>query len=151
MNELDPAPTKAAGLGYAGWVIVYLCARAVALAIYKSGLVTGRYAFLTMLAPLVLVPALVLGFGMSDLLAKGTSLVVMLPTATMGTVIHARNRVLDLRAGVTVGLAATVSSFLGVAVAFAVPPRTSAVVFAALVLLAAGQLTVRAVREHRGP
>ena len=44
------------------------------------------------------------------------------------------------------GLAATVASFGGVAIAFLLPPEWSAWLFAALLVVAAVQLTVRAIR-----
>jgi uncharacterized protein len=97
----------------------------------------------------LLVPALISLFGAGDLVAKGTSLLVMLPTATMGTLTNLRGHVLDLRAGAIVGLAATAASFAGVALAFLVPPRLSGILFAALVLFSAVQLAIRAVRAGR--
>lgn len=99
----------------------------------------------------VLVPALVLLFGVDDLLARGTSLLVMLPTAATGTVAHLRAGRVDVRQGTAVGLAATAASFAGVAIAFAVPARPAAVVFAVLLLVAAGQLAGRALRARPRP
>lgn len=95
---------------------------------------------------LVVVPALILVLGVGDLLAKGTSLLVMAPTAATGTIANARAHLVDLPAGLVVGLAATAASFLGVALAFAVPPRPAAVLFALLVLASATQLAMRALR-----
>lgn len=97
----------------------------------------------------ILVPLLIAVFGASDLVAKGTSLLVMIPTATMGTITNLRGRVVDLRAGAIVGLAATVASFGGVAVAFLLPARVSGVLFAALLVVSAVQLSVRAVKAQR--
>lgn len=97
----------------------------------------------------LLVPALITLFGAGDLAAKGTSLLVMLPTAVMGTVSNARAGMLDLREGAVVGLAATAASFGGVALAFWLPPDLGGALFAALVLLAALQLVVRAARGRR--
>lgn len=99
----------------------------------------------------LLVPALISLFGAGDLVAKGTSLLVMLPTAVMGTTTNARAHLLDVREGAVVGLAATAASFLGVALAFWLPPDLSGVLFAALVLFSAVQLTVRALRSRRKP
>jgi uncharacterized protein len=98
----------------------------------------------------LLVPALISLFGAGDLVAKGTSLLVMLPTALMGTASNARAGTLDVREGAVVGLAATAASFLGVALAFVLPPDLAGALFAALVLVSAVQLAVRAVRQrHR--
>lgn len=95
---------------------------------------------------LIVVPALVLLLGMGDLLAKGTSLLVMAPTAATGTWANARAGLVDLPAGLVVGLAATAASFVGVALAFWIPPRPAAVMFAVLVLASAAQLAWRAAR-----
>ncbi|MBN9606211.1 MAG: sulfite exporter TauE/SafE family protein [Actinomycetales bacterium] len=97
----------------------------------------------------VVVPALVAIFGISDLLAKGTSLLAMVPTALSGSFFNVRNGLVHPLDGIITGLAATAASFGGVAIAFLLPPRLSAVLFAILVLVAAAQLTVRAVRAQR--
>ncbi|HQY33175.1 sulfite exporter TauE/SafE family protein [Actinotalea sp.] len=96
---------------------------------------------------LVLVPALVLLFGVDNLLAQGTSLLVMLPTAATGTLANLRTGRVDAREGAVVGLTATATSFAGVAIAFAVPARAATIVFAVLVLVAAAQLAHRALRR----
>lgn len=58
MDETIPDESKVWGLGYGGWVAVYLAAMAAAAAAYIAGLVPGRYGFLVMFLPLVLVPAM---------------------------------------------------------------------------------------------
>jgi uncharacterized membrane protein YfcA len=92
-------------------------------------------------------------FGAGDLVAKGTSLLFMVPTAVSGTIGNARGRVVDVRAGVIVGVAATLASFGGVALAFVMPPVVSSALFAALLFAAAIQLAVRAwrLRGSGGP
>jgi hypothetical protein len=97
----------------------------------------------------IMVPAFIALFGMSDLVAKGTSLAAMIPTAMSGTVMNARAGIVDLRVALVVGLAATVASFGGVAIAFLLSPEWSAWLFAALMVIAAVQLTVRAIRLRR--
>lgn len=96
----------------------------------------------------VLVPVLIAVFGVSDLVAKGTSLLVMIPTAAMGTWTNLRGRLVDLRSGAIVGVAATLASFGGVAVAFGVPPRVSGALFALLLVASAAQLVVRTLRAR---
>ena len=98
---------------------------------------------------LIAVPGLVIGFGAGDVLAKGTSLLAMIPTALVGTAsnIHRRNvRALD---GVVVGLAAVPTSIAGVQLAYLVEPRVASMLLAALVLAAAAQLAWRAWRKQR--
>ncbi len=97
----------------------------------------------------IMVPAFIALFGMSDLVAKGTSLAVMIPTAVSGTVANARAGIVDLKVAIIVGIAATVASFGGVAIAFLLSPEWSSWLFAALMVIAAAQLTVRAIRLQR--
>lgn len=99
----------------------------------------------------IAVPGLIALFGASDLIAKGTSLLVMLPTGIVGTVSNIRGRLLDLRAGLVVGIAATLVSAPGVALALIIPPRLSGILFAGLLLFAAVQLSIKAVRAQRIP
>lgn len=98
---------------------------------------------------LIMVPAFMLFFGMSDLVAKGTSLAVMIPTAISGSVTNARGGIVDLRVGIIAGIAATAASFGGVALAHLMSPEVSTWLFAALVVIAAVQLSVRAVRQQK--
>jgi len=119
----------------------------VALGYVALGLVMGVASGLFGIGGgVIAVPALVALFGASDLVAKGTSLLVMIPTGVAGTVSNARAGVVDVRAGLVVGVAATVASVPGVALALIMPPRLSGILFAALLLAAAAQLTVRAIR-----
>ncbi|ASD23095.1 sulfite exporter TauE/SafE family protein [Cryobacterium zongtaii] len=97
----------------------------------------------------IAVPALVAVFGVSDLIAKGTSLLVLVPTSLVGTIANLRAGLVDLPAGLVVGAAATVAAVPGVALAVLIPPRLSSILFAVLLILAAGQLTVKALRTKR--
>jgi uncharacterized membrane protein YfcA len=97
----------------------------------------------------LVVPVLVAFFGVSDLVAKGTSLIAMIPTATTGTIANTRARLVRLGDGLIVGAAAVAASFGGVALAFLLPPRVSAVLFGILMLVIAAELTLRAIRAAR--
>ena len=96
---------------------------------------------------IVVVPMLILLFGQSDLLAKGTSLAMMIPTAISGTVGNLRRKNVDLVAALIVGLAACVTTALGAAVAVALDPRTASVVFAVFLALLIVRLAVEAVQQ----
>jgi len=114
------------------------------------GLVTGVLAGLFGIGGgIVIVPVLVVVFGASDLLAKGTSLLVILPTAIAGTVANLRNGLADPRSGLTVGLAAAAASAGGAALAGLLSPRLSAVLLASLLVVFAGQIVLRALRARR--
>jgi len=97
----------------------------------------------------IAVPVLIALFGMGDLAAKGTSLAAMIPAALSGTIPNVRARLVDVREGLIVGIAAVVASQGGVALAFLVPPAISGILFGTLLVLVAAQLAVRAIRAGR--
>jgi uncharacterized protein len=98
---------------------------------------------------IVVVPALMLLFGTSDLIAKGTSLLMMIPTAVSGTIGNVRRGNVDLTAAAVVGVAACTTTALGAWVATLVDPFVSNVLFAAYLVVIAGQLALRAIRGRR--
>lgn len=98
---------------------------------------------------LVMVPVFIGGFGMGDLVAKGTSLLVMIPTSITGTIANTRAKLVDLRQGLTVGVAAVLASFGGVAVSFLLSPEVATWLFVVLLAFVIVQLSVRAVRAQR--
>jgi hypothetical protein len=78
----------------------------------------------------IIVPLLVVVFGVSDLVAKGTSMLVMIATGLSGTVANLRRRNVDPPASLTIGVAAAVATPLGVWAAHALPPAIANAVFA---------------------
>lgn len=98
---------------------------------------------------LIAVPALVLVFGVSDVLAKALSLVAMIPAAIGGTVGNYRAGLVNVRDGAFVGLTAAALSPVGVALAHIVSPEWANALLAALVVFAAAQMVSRAARERR--
>lgn len=98
---------------------------------------------------IIAVPSLISIFAVSDLVAKGTSLLVMIPVGLTGTIQNIRNKLVDVRAGVVVGVAATIASFPGAILAFLIPAAVSGVLFAALLVFAAIQLAIKAVKAQR--
>jgi uncharacterized protein len=99
---------------------------------------------------IIIVPVLVAGFGVGDLLAKGTSLAVIVATSAVGTASNVRAHLVDLRAGLVVGGAATITALGGVAAAFLLPARVAAIAFAVLLVVSAVQLAFRALRGQGG-
>jgi len=96
----------------------------------------------------VIVPGLELVVGVGDLMARGTSLLVMIPTAIAGTWSNARHGVVDLRAGLLVGAGAAVAAPAGTAIAALVSPATGSLLFS-LFLLAVVANTLRRERVRR--
>ena len=83
----------------------------------------------------VLVPALVVLWSISPVIAKGTSLAVVVPTAIVGTMRNRANRNADLRLAAIVGVAGIFSAVVGAEVAQAMDDRLSNVLFAILLVV----------------
>jgi uncharacterized membrane protein YfcA len=94
----------------------------------------------------IAVPVFMSFFGLAPLLAKGTSLLAMVPTAIAGTIPNLKAGLVVLRDGVIVGIAAVAASFGGVALAFILPDQLSAQLFGLLLLGVAIQSSVRRLK-----
>ncbi|MDR1712407.1 MAG: sulfite exporter TauE/SafE family protein [Propionibacteriaceae bacterium] len=79
---------------------------------------------------IIVVPMLIVVFGASDLIAKGTSLAMMIPTAISGTVGNVRRKNVDIPAAACIGLGACATTWLGAMTAAWVDPFTGNVLFA---------------------
>jgi uncharacterized membrane protein YfcA len=88
-------------------------------------------------------------FGVGDLVAKGTSLLTIIPTAVAGTLANRRRGYVDLRAAAVIGLLAIPASFGGVAVSVLMPPALGSVLFALLLAFSAAQLAWHGWRLRR--
>jgi uncharacterized membrane protein YfcA len=124
----------------------------VAVGMVSLGLVIGLAASLFGIGGgIIAVPALMALFGAGDLVARGTSLLIMIPTAVIGTATNIRGGLADVRGGLVAGGCAAAASWLGSALAFLLDPRAGNLLFAALVAAAAAQLAIKAGRRPRGP
>ncbi|WP_375385717.1 sulfite exporter TauE/SafE family protein [uncultured Microbacterium sp.] len=131
-------PSRAAGLELTLVTILGLIA---------LGLITGVLAgLLGVGGGVIVVPALMLLFGTSDLIAKGTSLLMMIPTAVSGTIGNLRRQNVDLVAAALVGGAACTTTALGAWIATLVDPLLGNILFAAFLTFIAVQMAIRAVR-----
>jgi uncharacterized membrane protein YfcA len=121
-----------------------------ALLLVLLGLVTGIISGLIGVGGgVILVPALMLLFGSSDLEAKGTSLLVMIPTTITGTFGNARKGSVDFRAAAVIGGTAAVTSLLGVWCAVLVEPMVGSILFGAYLLFIAGQNAYKTIKTQR--
>ncbi|WP_172120089.1 sulfite exporter TauE/SafE family protein [Actinomyces faecalis] len=98
----------------------------------------------------VIVPGTEIVVGVGDLVARGTSLLVMVPTGIVGTWSNARHGLVDLRAGALVGAAAAAAAPLGVRAAAALSPAAGNLAFS-LFLLAVVIHTLLHGRRRRQP
>lgn len=136
-------PARGAGIAYQWYSI---------LALVGLGLVMGIASGLFGIGGgVIVVPVLVTLFGASDLLAKGTSLLAIIPASVTGTLANARHGMVSLRDGLRVGIPAAIASFGASTLAFLLPPRLSTILFAILIVAAVAQLAVRALRRQATP
>ncbi|MCS3842817.1 sulfite exporter TauE/SafE family protein [Microbacterium sp. AK031] len=97
----------------------------------------------------IVVPVLMLVFGTSDLEAKGTSLLMMIPTAISGTIGNLRHRNVDLLAAGLIGVAACTTTALGAWLATLIDPFLGNMLFAAYLVVIAVQMAIKAIRSRR--
>ncbi|RDH76275.1 sulfite exporter TauE/SafE family protein [Mycolicibacterium moriokaense] len=98
---------------------------------------------------IISVPLLGSVFALSDVVAKGTALLVSIPTSVVGTISNRRgSNPVDVRAGLMLGVTAAATSIPAVYVAFVLPPKTSAVTFAALLIAIAIWMSVKKPGAH---
>ena len=83
----------------------------------------------------IVVPALVILFGASDLVAKGTSLLMIIATGISGTVANIRNRNVDQAGAATLGVAAAVVTPFSVWLSTVLTPFAANVAFSVFLVL----------------
>lgn len=120
---------------------------AAVLALAAIGVVTGTLAgLLGVGGGVVMVPAMILMFGIPAVVAKGTSAAVIIPAALMGTWRNRRNDNTDLRAAAVIGAAGIVTAAAGGVIADKMSESVSNVLFAILLLAVAARLLVGILR-----
>jgi uncharacterized membrane protein YfcA len=98
---------------------------------------------------IIVVPVLIAFFGSGDLVAKGTSLLMMVPGSISATIGNARRKNVDWRIAALVGGAACIASPVGLVTATAISPFWSNVAFSVLMVAVVVQLVVRQLRSRR--
>ena len=107
-------------------------------ALVVTGFLTGILAgLLGVGGGIVMVPAMVVGFGIPAVVAKGTSLAVIIPTSVVGTVRNRANNNVDLRLAAIVGIAGVVSAYGASKISVGLSETTSNRLFAALLIAVA--------------
>jgi uncharacterized protein len=96
---------------------------------------------------IIIVPVLTIAFGLPLVLAKGSSLAVIVPTAIMGTLRNRRTGLTALRPGLVVGLAGVLSALAASQLSLDLDPELSALLFAVLLLVVAIRLAVTARQD----
>ena len=123
----------------------------IAIGLVVAGFLTGVLAgLLGVGGGIVMVPAIVVGFGIPAAVAKGTSLAVIIPTSIMGTLRNRTNSNVDLRLAAVVGIAGVVSAYGASKISVGLSETTSNRLFAALLSAVAVRMMWQFVRspEH---
>lgn len=107
---------------------------------FASGVLAG---LLGIGGGIVMVPALLLIAGLPAVVAKGTSLAVIVPTSIVGTWRNRAAANVEVRTAVTLGVAGAVFAVAGSTIADALPERAAAVSFAVLLALVSVRLAMR--------
>jgi hypothetical protein len=122
-----------------GWTALALVVIGFAVGVLAGLLGVGGGVFM--------VPVMILLFGISPKVAKGTSLAVIIPTSVVGTWRNRATHNADLAMAAVLGVAGIASAALGGVVAHAMSDETSNVLFAVLLSVVA----VRMVLDVRRP
>jgi uncharacterized membrane protein YfcA len=86
---------------------------------------------------ILMVPAMVLGFGIAQRIAQGTSLLAILPTAAIGAVTHYRQGNVDVRAAGWMATAGVPAVSMGALIAQWLPERLLGVLFGLFLMVGA--------------
>ena len=125
-----------------------------AIALVMIGVATGTLAgLLGVGGGVIMIPAMVLLLGETNVLAKGTSLAVIIPTSITGTIRNRKTANVDVKAAVVVGLSGIVSAVVGASLAADMSESLSNALFATLLLVVAAQMIYRErrVRSSSAP
>jgi len=125
-----------------------------AIALVVIGVATGTLAgLLGVGGGVIMIPAMVLLLGEMNVMAKGTSLAVIIPTSITGTIRNRKTANVDVKAAVVVGLSGVVSAVVGGSIAADMSESLSNALFASLLLVVAAQMIYRErrVRSSSAP
>lgn len=120
----------------------------LALAYVVVGVCTGALSgLLGVGGGAIMVPIMAVLFGVPSVIAKGTSLAVIIPTALMGTLRNRSNKNVNLSAAVVVGITGIVMAVVGAWVAARMSDSLSNALFALLLIAVAGRMLRQAWNE----
>jgi hypothetical protein len=114
-------------LGVGLYLLIGVCGFGIGIVSGLAGLGGGVF----------IVPLLVIGFGISQRVAQGTSLIAVLPIAATGAIFHHANGEVDIRAATAIAAAGVPAAIAGALLALWAPERALLGVFGAFLLFAA--------------
>jgi uncharacterized membrane protein YfcA len=98
---------------------------------------------------IIMVPAMVVLWGIPPAVAKGTSLAVIIPTSIMGTWRNRHHGNADMPVAVTVGLAGVLSAFVASRISIGMSETLSNVLFALLLVAVAARMLWPLLRSRQ--
>lgn len=96
----------------------------------------------------IMVPAFTVLFGMPIVLAKGTSLAVIVPGAILGTFRNRAQGTTNLKLGIVAGLAGVATAALASQISLGLDPVVASASFAALLVVVVARMVLRLARER---
>ena len=118
------------------------------IALLAVGVVTGTLAgLLGVGGGIVVVPVLILLFGASDLVAKGTSLLMMIPTALSGTIGNVKRQNADLKVAAWIAAGSCITTVLGAYLARILDAKVATPLFAVFIVVIAVQMAMKARKK----
>lgn len=120
-------------------------------ALVAIGFITGTLSGLLGIGGgVIMVPAMVVLFGIVPVIAKGTSVAVIVPSSLVGTLRNRTHSNVDLRVAAFVGVAGVASAVIGSLISDSIADGVSNAMFAVLLIIVAG-LQIRTLRRPSGP
>ena len=120
----------------------------VALGVVAFGILTGVLSALFGVGGgLVMVPFMVLALGSDQLLAEGTSLLVIVPTAIVGVIAHTRRGYVSFKHAAFLAVGGVVGSFLGATLALKLEESVLRVILGVFLALTGVSTVVQAQRS----
>lgn len=122
---------------------------AMVVGLVALGLLSGTLAgLLGVGGGVIMVPAMVILFSIPAAVAKGTSLLVIIPTSVVATRRNVRNGNAELTTAAAVGLAGVVSAFAASKISVGLDESTSNTLFAALLAAVAIRMYLQTLRRR---
>lgn len=97
---------------------------------------------------IIVVPIMMFFFGANDLVAKGTSLMMMVPGSISGTIANVKRGNVNVRAAVIIGVAAAASVPFGSVFAGLLDPLVANVLFSIFLMVVFTQMLLRRLRAR---
>jgi uncharacterized membrane protein YfcA len=121
----------------------------ICIVLIAVGVATGVLAgLLGVGGGVIMIPAMMVLLGLPNVIAKGTSLAVIIPTAITGTLRNRSASNVDMRAAVIVGVGGVLSAIAGGWISARLSESLSNALFATLLIVVAGRLVFQESRRR---